>query len=153
MTTIKYLPLIPERVAFIAVHCSATKPSQDFDVNDIRRMHLQRGFIDVGYHFVIKRDGTIQAGRPLDRQGAHVSKYNHLSVGVCLIGGVTENDINVPEANFTPAQFESLKKVLADLHPKFPHAIVQGHRDFPNVHKACPSFNVHEWLQSGHVIP
>ena len=53
-------------------------------------MHLHRGFIDVGYHYVIKRDGTVQAGRPLERQGAHVQGYNHLSVGVCLIVGVSE---------------------------------------------------------------
>lgn len=149
MTTIKFKPLIPERVAFLVVHCSATRPSQDFDVNDIRRMHLQRGFFDVGYHFVIKRDGTVQEGRPLDRQGAHAAHFNHLSVGVCMIGGVTEHDVNVAEDNFTPAQFESLKKVLADLRTKFPHAETLGHRDLPHVHKACPSFDVRAEMDHG----
>jgi len=109
-------------------------------------MHLQRGFIDVGYHFVIKRDGTVQDGRPLDRQGAHVSGYNHLSVGVCLIGGVSEDDVNVPENNFTSAQFASLRTLLADLKTNhFPHAEILGHRDIPRVRKACPSFDVREW--------
>lgn len=122
-------------------------------MDDIRVMHLKRGFIDVGYHYVIKRDGTVQTGRPLDRQGAHVSKYNHLSVGICLIGGVSEKDINVPEANFTPAQFASLKKVLADLRTKFPNADICGHRDIPNVRKACPSFDVRTWLSTGQVKP
>jgi N-acetylmuramoyl-L-alanine amidase len=148
LTTIKYRPLIPQRVAFLVVHCSATRPSQDFDVNDIRRMHLQRGFFDVGYHFVIKRDGTVQTGRPLDRQGAHVQGYNHLSVGVCMIGGVTEDDVKVPENNFTPEQFASLRNVLAMLKQKFPHAEILGHRDMPHVHKACPSFDVRAWLNS-----
>ena len=148
MTTIKYRPLIPQRVAFLVVHCSATRPSQDFDVNDIRRMHLQRGFFDVGYHFVIKRDGTVQAGRPLDRQGAHVQGYNHLSIGVCMIGGVTEDDVKVPENNFTPEQFASLRNVLHMLKQKFPHAEILGHRDMPHVHKACPSFDVRAWLNS-----
>ena len=68
MTQILYKPLLPNRVGFIVVHCSATRPSQDFDVNDIRRMHLQRGFFDVGYHFVIKRDGTVEVHRPWMRR-------------------------------------------------------------------------------------
>lgn len=148
MTTIKYKGLNPSRVGFIVVHCSATRPSQNFDVNDIRRMHLQRGFLDVGYHFVIKRDGTIQRGRDLDRQGAHVSGYNHLSVGVCLIGGVSENDVNVPQDNFTPEQENSLRTVLALLRREFPNAVIQGHRDFPGVKKACPSFDVATWLEN-----
>lgn len=149
MTQIKFRPLLPNRVGFIVVHCSATRPSQDFDVDDIRRMHLQRGFFDVGYHYVIKRDGTVQPGRPLDRQGAHVSGYNHLSVGVCLIGGVTEDDVTVAENNFTPEQFAALRRVLADLKAnRFPHAEILGHRDMPHVHKACPSFDVRAWLDS-----
>lgn len=149
MTTIKFKPLIPARVAFLVVHCSATRPSQDFDVGDIRRMHLQRGFFDVGYHFVIKRDGTVQEGRPLDRQGAHAERFNHLSVGVCMIGGVSERDVNVAEDNFTPAQFAALKRVLADLRTKFPQAEIVGHRDLPNVKKACPSFDVRAELKEG----
>lgn len=146
MTTIHYKELQRSRVGFIAVHCSATRPSQDLDVNDIRRMHLQRGFLDVGYHFVIKRDGTVQEGRPLNRQGAHVSRYNHLSVGVCLIGGVSEKDVNVPEDNFTKEQYRALHELLTKLHKQFPSAVIQGHRDFPGVRKACPSFDVPTWL-------
>lgn len=149
MTQIKFRPLIPQRVGFLVVHCSATRPSQDFDVNDIRRMHLQRGFFDVGYHFVIKRDGTVQTGRPLDRQGAHVAGYNHLSVGICLIGGVTEHDVNKPEANFTDEQYAALRTLLSTLkESKFPHAEILGHRDIPHVKKACPSFDVRHWLNS-----
>ena len=120
------------------------------DVNDIRRWHLQRGFVDVGYHYVIKRDGTIEPGRPLDRQGAHVSGFNHLSVGVCLVGGVSEDDVNVPEANFTDAQYASLRKLLPELQRNFPGAEILGHRDMPRVRKACPSFDVREWLATVH---
>lgn len=145
MPAIQYKPLLPQRVAFIVVHCSATKPSGDFDVNDIRRWHLKRGFVDVGYHYVIKRDGTLQKGRPLDRQGAHVSRFNHLSVGVCLIGGVSEADHRVAEDNFTAAQFDTLAKLLPQLQAKFPGAEILGHRDMPHVKKACPSFDVRSW--------
>lgn len=148
MTIVQFKPLVPSRVAFIVVHCTATRASQDFGVDDIRVMHLKRGFFDVGYHYVIKRDGTVQPGRPLDRQGAHVAGYNHLSVGVALVGGVKEDGVT-PEDNFTAAQFESLKSVLAELREKFPHAEVLGHRDMPNVHKACPSFDVRHEIAEG----
>ncbi len=146
MTQIKYKPLLPNRVAFLVVHCSATRPSMDWDVSDVRKEHLKQGWIDVGYHYVITRDGRIQEGRPLDRQGAHVRGYNHLSVGVCLIGGVSEDDVNVPENNFTYPQFVSLANLLVELREKFPNAEVLGHRDMPNVRKACPSFDVRSWL-------
>lgn len=149
MTVIKYKPLVHSRVGFIVVHCSATKPSQNFNVDDIRRMHLQRGFIDVGYHYIVKRDGTIESGRPLDRQGAHAERFNHLSVGVCLIGGVSERDVKVAEDNFTEAQFASLRKLLKELRLNFPHAEILGHRDLPNVHKECPSFDVRAELTNG----
>lgn len=140
-----------EDVKFIAVHCSATPPSQNLGVADIDRMHRLRGFLKVGYHFVIKRDGTVEKGRELSERGAHVEDWNHCSVGICLIGGV---DAKLrPEANFTPAQFASLQALLADLSHTFPTALIQGHRDFPKVAKACPSFNVKQWLQSGQVLP
>lgn len=111
-------------------------------------MHRQRGFFEIGYHKVIGRDGLIENGRPLDRQGAHAAGYNHLSVGVCLIGGVSERDIAIPENNFTPEQFESLRAVLSELKGKFPGARICGHRDLPKVAKACPSFDIGEWLES-----
>lgn len=150
MTTIQFKPLIPERVAFIVVHCSATKPSQDFDVDDIRKMHLKRGFFDVGYHYVIKRDGLVQAGRPLDRQGAHVERYNHLSVGVCMIGGVKESDGLTGEDNFTEAQFASLRTVLKQLRTMFPHAEILGHRDMPShPKKECPCIDTRAELAHG----
>lgn len=149
MTTVIYKALNPARVAFLVVHCSATKPSQDFDVGDIRRMHLKRGFFDVGYHYVIKRDGTVQPGRPLDRQGAHAAGFNHLSVGVCLIGGVKESDGTTGEDNFTEAQWASLRTLLAELRTQFPHAEVLGHRDLPNVRKECPCFDVRAELEHG----
>lgn len=154
MTTIQFKPLVPGRVGFIVVHCSATKPSADWTIADVRRSHLQRGFIDVGYHFFIRRDGTIEEGRPLNRQGAHVERYNHLSVGVCLSGGLhqTEKDKRgnpVPEDNYTPEQWASLTKVLLKLKHQFPGARIVGHRDIPGVAKACPCFDVAHELTEG----
>lgn len=133
-----------EEVRYIAIHCAATKPSQDVGVEDIRSWHLRRGWFDVGYHWIIKRDGTVQDGRPHDRPGAHVRGYNHISLGICLVGGVAEN--GEPEDNFTDDQWDALAGLVKGLKVAHPDAIVQGHRDFPNVNKACPSFDVGTWL-------
>lgn len=132
---------------YIVVHCSASRPSQNVGAADIDRWHRQRGFKCLGYHFVIKRDGTIEEGRPVDQVGAHVENWNSVSVGVCMVGGVAEDNVNKAENNFTPEQFDSLRKVIADLKKRYPKAIVNGHRDFPNVKKACPSFPAKEWAK------
>lgn len=140
-------------VKFIAVHCSATGPAMDVSAADIDKWHRLKGWLCIGYHFVIRRDGTVEPGRPLTMRGAHVEGHNHESVGVCLIGGTDGTKAQAPQANFTPAQMSSLKKLVGTLKLHFPLAAVQGHRDFPGVAKACPSFNVKHWLQTGQVIP
>lgn len=148
MTAIIYKALDPAKVGLLVVHCSATKPSMDWGRAEIDKSHRQRGFFEIGYHFVIRRDGRVEIGRALNRQGAHVSGYNHVSVGVCMVGGVSERDVRIAENNFTPVQFESLKVVLRDLRHKFPHARIVGHGELPRVAKACPSFSVQEWLKT-----
>ena len=133
---------------FIAIHCSATRPSQNIGAAEIRRWHRAKGWVDIGYHFVIKRDGTVEKGRPQDVTGAHVEGFNSVSLGICMVGGVTERDINKAENNFTEAQWASLKALVADLKKAYPTAIVQGHRDFPKVAKACPSFDAKAWAKA-----
>ncbi|MGO3983368.1 N-acetylmuramoyl-L-alanine amidase [Pseudomonas sp. SAS7] len=131
---------------YLVVHCSATRPSQDIGAADINRWHRAKGWRCIGYHFVIRRNGVVEKGRELDQIGAHVEGHNINSVGICMAGGVTEADINVPENNFTPEQFASLKHLLGELKEKYPNATIQGHRDFPKVAKACPSFDVKPWV-------
>jgi len=133
-------------VTRIVIHCSATKEDQNFTVEDIRRWHRQRGWLDVGYHYVITRDGTIEDGRPSDAPGAHARGFNHNSIGICLIGGVDGS--MKPEANYTHAQWESLEALVRDQLVLHPDATVLGHRDLPKVNKACPSFDVISWWQS-----
>jgi N-acetylmuramoyl-L-alanine amidase len=139
-----YKPLTDVR--YLIVHCSASPPSMDIGAKEIDRWHRQRGFLMIGYHKVIRRNGVIEDGRPLDRPGAHVAGYNQYSIGVCLVGG--EDAHAVPENNFTPEQFATLRSLLSDLKLKFPKAEILGHRDMPNVAKACPSFDVRAWLAS-----
>lgn len=141
----KYKPI--ENVEYLVVHCAATRPSQDIGVADIRRWHRKRGYFDVGYHFVIRRNGTLETGRPIDRPGAHAKGFNQNSIAICLAGGVTEEDVKIPEDNFTVEQKAILRGLLAKLSALFPQATVLGHRDLPHVAKACPSFDVRQWLQ------
>lgn len=130
----------------IIVHCSATRPSMDVGAREIRDWHTKNnGWSDIGYHGVIRRDGTFEPGRSFDTPGAHTSGQNKNSVGICLVGGVG-GDNKTPENNFTPAQFETLERTVRELLQKFPEATVHGHNEFAA--KACPSFNVREWWES-----
>ncbi len=128
-------------VDYLVVHCSVTKEDVDIGVEEIRRWHRQRNFFDVGYHYVIRRDGTLEKGREDNVPGAHARGFNDKSLGICLVGGV-ESDGKTPEQNFTPEQYETLKGLLFDLRDDHPGATVLGHRDLPNVNKACPSFDM-----------
>lgn len=135
----------PEDVDFIVIHCSATSPSLDIGAKEITQWHKAKGWKTIGYHDVIRRSGVIEKGRAYDEPGAHVQGYNYRSVGVCLVGGV-DADGN-PEHNFTLHQMNALYGLVRSLLDRFPGAIVQGHRDFPGVDKACPSFDVAAWLR------
>jgi N-acetylmuramoyl-L-alanine amidase len=130
-------------IEYIAIHCSATQAKSKLTAKDIDLMHRKRGWFSIGYHYVIRRDGVVEDGRPMPKMGAHVSGYNDVAVGVCLVGGV---DANLkPENNFTAWQMASLAELVIKLKKEYPDAVVQGHRDFPNVAKACPCFEVKEW--------
>lgn len=122
----------------LIVHCSATPEGKDFTVSQIREWHLQRGFSDIGYHYVIYRDGSIHIGRDESVIGAHCTGHNTNSIGVCYIGGVA-TDGKTPKDTRTAEQKQSLVKLLKELKIKYPQASIHGHRDFSS--KACPSFD------------
>lgn len=147
MTKITYKPL--DTVRFLIVHCSATPAHLDIGADEIRIWHRRRGWLDIGYHFVIRRNGAIENGRPLDRPGAHAIPYNQISLGICLVGGAERSGkSNIPDIatdNFTVQQRRSLHALLVKLQQKFPDARVIGHRDVPNTNKECPSFDVKAW--------
>ena len=122
----------------IIVHCSATPEGKDYSVDTIRKWHLQRGFSDIGYHYIIYRDGSIHTGRDESVIGAHCKGHNSNSIGVCYIGGCT-SDGKTPKDTRTTEQKQSLVKLLKELKAKYPQASIHGHRDFSS--KACPSFD------------
>jgi len=127
-------------IKLLVVHCSATPASHDIGAKEIRQWHLDRNWSDIGYHYVIRRDGTVEKGRDDSISGAHAKGFNSNSLGVCLVGGV--NDDLDPDSNFTINQFNSLSRLLKGLKVQYPDAEIKGHRDLKGVKKACPSFDV-----------
>lgn len=141
----------------IIIHCSATKEGQEYDAEDIRRWHLENGWADIGYHYVITLNGDIQEGRPIDKAGAHTPGYNKDSIGICYIGGCDKS--GKPKDTRTEFQKNALYCLVKTLMNKFRITDVRGHRDYsPDKNhdgkitqnewvKACPSFEVSEWLK------
>ena len=124
---------------YIIIHCSATTRDMDVDAATIREWHLEQGWVDIGYHLVIRRDGVVECGRPLDTVGAHTKFYNDVSVSVCLVGGAYSD--GRAEDNFTLSQWSSLRATLMFLNRMYPRALIKGHNFF-NSEKECPSFDV-----------
>lgn len=125
----------------IVIHCSATPAGKDYTARDIDRWHKNRGWKGIGYHFVIRLDGTIELGRPLAEVGAHVKGHNKHSIGICYIGGGYKE----PQDTRTVPQVHALRALALSLKSLFPDAKVVGHRDL-YAGKACPSFDVKSQL-------
>ena len=123
----------------IILHCSATPGGRHTTVEDIRLWHKQRGFRDIGYHYVIYLDGTIHYGRPIERIGAHVFGLNKNSIGVVYVGGIDAMSFK-PKDTRTPEQKEALDCLINELMGNYSGATLHGHNQFAN--KACPSFDV-----------
>lgn len=123
----------------IVVHCTATPKGRDVTATDVDHWHKERGFNGIGYHYLVRLDGRIEQGRPESEPGAHVAGHNSNSIGVCYAGGCDAG--MKPADTRTEAQKASLKKLLIELKSRYPQAAILGHRDFPGVAKACPSFD------------
>jgi len=124
----------------IVIHCAATPEGQDVKLEAIRRYHVeQRGFSDVGYHWVIELDGTVRQGRPEWAIGAHVKGENLDSIGICYVGGLSA-DGRQPRDTRTPAQRRALIDLVRQIKERYGPLTVHGHREYAN--KACPSFDV-----------
>ena len=122
----------------IIVHCSATREGQKFSVDTIRSWHTDKGWSDIGYHYVVHLDGSISYGRSIERIGAHTRGHNTGSIGICYIGGV-ESDGKTPKDTRTLEQKESLLDLIRTLKKLNSNATVHSHRDFAA--KACPSYD------------
>lgn len=153
------LPKSKRVITDIIIHCTATPEGQDYTVEQIRADHKARGFADVGYHYIIYRDGSIHLGRNIDIAGAHCKNHNSHSIGVAYVGGL-EYKKGVPYKNLkakdtrTPEQKTVLLNLLRQLRETYPSARIKGHRDYsPDKNKngtvepsewikSCPSFDI-----------
>jgi len=150
----------------VVVHCSATPPAVDIGVDEIRHLHTApetemvewgtqmipgRGWSDIGYHLVIRRNGALEGGRAFDRAGAHAAGYNKDTLGVCLIGGVGSNGHTALD-NFTGPQKHTLEQLLRVVRAMWPDVWIKGHCELPGIYKACPSFSVRAFLQERNLV-
>lgn len=126
------------KINFIAVHCTAG--NQKANVNDLLSEFKRKGWKNPGYHYVVTADGVIHQLLTTDKVSNGVKGYNSQLVNIAYTGGI---DLCTGKAvdNRTTAQKKSLRSLLRVLRTQFPEAVIQGHRDFPGVAKACPSFN------------
>ena len=146
-------------ITHIIIHCAATQPTADIGATEIDKWHRAKGWLGNGYHYVIRRDGTVESNekghrcRPVDKPGAHVGDcgpgWNKRSIGICMAGGIDKT--GKAENNFTEAQFKSLEELTLTLLHQFPDIkTIGGHRDLIRKTaappKACPSFEVRHWF-------
>ena len=150
-------------INYIIIHCSATRISQDFSGEEIDRCHRLRGFSRAGYHYYVRKDGTLEKMRPEDMPDAHCYGHNKDSIGICYEGGLDEN--GHPHDTRTTAQKRALWEIVRALKLEYPQAEVAGHRDFsPDLNrngiiepheriKECPCFDAKDEYEDVEWIP
>ena len=125
-------------IHLIVIHCSATRENRRYTLMQLIRDHRDRfGF--TGYHYYITRDGTVTQTRHEQLVGAHARGYNQHSLGICYEGGLDAN--GQPKDTRTWRQKRALLQLLKRLKAEHPQAQILGHRDLPDVKKACPCFD------------
>ena len=131
---------------YIVVHCSKTSETEDIGVNELRAKAIEEGWSDVGFHFVIKRDGTVEEGRAIDTIGGHLFGWDSICLGICVIGGIGPNTESGSTTNYTQAQTKSLIELLIKLRKEYKAAICAPF-DFPGVTDSSPYFDIKEWVK------
>ena len=126
-------------ITMIVIHCSSVRPHQESSAETIDKWHRERHFACIGYHYVIRRDGCVELGRPIEQMGAHCQNHNRHSIGICYEGGLTAD--GTPADTRTEEQKVSLRRLLEELKKDYPKALILGHHDL-NPMKVCPCFSV-----------
>lgn len=132
-------------ITLIVLHCSAVRPGQQSSAQDIDSWHKQRvtksgaHMRGIGYHFVVRRDGTVENGRRISEIGAHCVNHNRHSIGICYEGGL--DSAGNPADTRTPMQVKALRELVERMHAYFPRAVIVGHRDL-TPDRECPCFDV-----------
>lgn len=136
----------PRNIKYIVVHCTATPTNTTLE--SIKRYWKeQRGWGDTpGYHYLIQRDGTVVQLLDEKKNSNGVYQHNSACINIAYLGGVDKE--NKPIDNRSDSQKHAMFDLIVSLTEEYPSAEVLGHRDFPNVHKACPCFDVKDWLKN-----
>ena len=121
------------KITKIIVHCSDSDVEAHDNLETIRKWHVdERGWDDVGYHYVITKDGSVKQGRDIGKAGAHTFGHNDDSIGICLTG----------KEDFTPSQFFSLAWTIRDIFDMYPDIQKVLPHNFYTQGKTCPNFNL-----------
>lgn len=135
-------------IKYLTIHCTATPEGRNNTAEEVKRWDIER-FGQPSYHWVICLDGSVYRSLNDDQRGAHVANHNTGNIGISYVGGTESMAAGgKPKDTRTPAQKTSLLKLVRMYQAKYPGIVVQGHRDWPGVAKACPSFDVKSWLAS-----
>lgn len=124
--------MIGREITEIVIHCTGT--AGDVSAAEVDEYHKSLGWDGIGYHFLVRTDGTVERGRPVEQQGAHVYRHNATTIGVAYAGGLKDD-------SRTPAQKLALRALLLKLTYDYPNSKIMGHRDYPGVVKKCPQFD------------
>ncbi|RJF92980.1 N-acetylmuramoyl-L-alanine amidase [Sphingomonas cavernae] len=143
MTTPAYMD--PEKIHSLTIHCAATPEGRDVKAATISKWDQEK-FGQTSYHHVVELDGTAVRTLSDDQRGAHTGGANTGNIGICYVGGV-DAKMNAKDTR-TAAQRATLARLVREYRERYPGIIVRGHRDWPGVKKACPSFDVAAWLKS-----
>lgn len=146
--------LRPEDIDAIVIHCTASREGVNMTAKDVDRVYKERGFTHIGYHYVIRLDGTVEKGRLDTEIGAHAKtpglsgrSYNYHSLGIVYVGGLDKN--GKPKDTRTPEQKEALRKLVFELMDKYPNICeVIGHRDTSPDLDSDGEIEPHEWIKA-----
>ncbi len=133
-------------IKYLTIHCAATPEGRDVTPATIEAWDRAK-FGQISYHHVVTLDGTDHVRLPDDVKGAHVGGNNTGNIGVCYVGGM-DAPTHAPKDTRTPAQRATLRAIVMRYKTRYPRLIVRGHREWPGVNKACPSFDVAAWLKA-----
>jgi N-acetyl-anhydromuramyl-L-alanine amidase AmpD len=131
-------------IKFLTIHCAATPEGRHVDAATITAWDKAK-FGQTSYHWVVELDGKAVQTLKDDQKGAHVGGANTGNIGVCYVGGC-DKAMN-PKDTRTAEQKAKLLEIVHTYQARYPGLVVRGHRDWPGVKKACPSFDVTSWLK------
>lgn len=133
-------------IKYLTVHCAATPEGRNNTAEEVKRWDVAK-FGQASYHWVIELDGTKVRHLKDTERGAHVGGANTGNIGICYVGGVDKK--LAPKDTRTEAQKTSLRTLIRTYQERYPGIVIRGHRDWPGVNKACPSFDVPAWVKAG----